>query len=315
MASGLIALLDDVAAIAKLAASTLDDVSAASAKAGAKAAGVVIDDAAVTPSYVVGLTPDRELPIIGKIVVGSLRNKLAILLPAALLLSAFAPWMLTPLLMIGGSYLCFEAAEKTWEALTGHHEDAETHVAQTDAVTLEKEQVRGAIRTDFILSGEIMAIALASVADQSLFNQALILAVVAVGITIGVYGVVALIVKMDDIGLHLVRREGAAAQSIGRGLISSMTILLRVLSVVGTAAMAWVGGGIVLHGMQQVGLPMLPDTAHDAAEWTGHLVPMFADAIAWLVAALLSGFFALLLGGIILIVHHLILRMSGKALH
>lgn len=315
MASGLIALLDDVAAIAKLAASTLDDVSAASAKAGAKAAGVVIDDAAVTPSYVVGLTPDRELPIIGKIVMGSLRNKLIILLPAALLLSAFAPWMLTPLLMIGGSYLCFEAAEKIWEALSGHHEDAETHVAHTDAVTLEKEQVTGAIRTDFILSGEIMAIALASVADQSLINQALILAVVAVGITIGVYGVVALIVKMDDIGLHLVRREGAAVQSIGRTLISGMTMLLRILSVVGTAAMAWVGGGIVLHGMQQVGFPMLPDAAHHAAEWVGHLVPMFAGVISWLISAMLAGLFAVFLGGIIVIVHPLILRMLGKAGH
>jgi predicted DNA repair protein MutK len=315
MASGLIALLDDVAAIAKLAAATVDDVAAASAKAGTKAAGVVIDDAAVTPGYVVGLTPDRELPIIGKITLGSLRNKLLILLPAALLMSTFAPWLLTPLLMIGGSYLCFEAAEKLWEALTGHGGDADLHVATTDPVTLEHEQVTGAIRTDFILSGEIMAIALAEVAEQSTINQGLILAIVAVVITVGVYGAVALIVKMDDIGLHLIRQGGRINQLVGNLLVSGMTRLLAILSVVGTAAMAWVGGGIVLHGMEQSGLASLPHALHHFAELVGHAVPLAETVLSWLAGAVLSGIFGVLLGAAIVAIHHAVIyvRRAGLA--
>ena len=206
MAAGLVALLDDIAALAKLAAASLDDVAGAAGRASAKAAGVVIDDAAVTPRYVVGLSPARELPIIGKIALGSLRNKLVFLLPAALLLAAFAPWAITPILMAGGAFLCFEAAEKVIEALSGTPHDA-TEVVTADAKELEERQVAGAIRTDLILSAEIMAIALSSLADQPLANQAIALAVVAVAITIGVYGVVALIVKMDDIGLALARRR------------------------------------------------------------------------------------------------------------
>lgn len=312
MASGLIALLDDVAAIAKLAATTVDDVAAASAKAGTKAAGVVIDDAAVTPGYVVGLTPDRELPIIGKITLGSLRNKLLILLPAALLMSAFAPWLLTPLLMIGGSYLCFEAAEKIWEALTGHGDDADIHVATTDPVTLEREQVSGAIRTDFILSGEIMAIALAEVADETTINQGLILALVAVVITVGVYGAVALIVKMDDIGLHLVRQGGRINRAVGNLLVSGMTWLLGVLSVVGTAAMAWVGGGIVIHGLEQSGFADLPHQLHHFAELAGRAVPFAEAALAWLASAVLSGIFGILLGMILVAIHHVMMYAQRR---
>jgi uncharacterized protein len=192
MASGLVALLDDVAAIAKLTAASLDDVAAAAGKAGTKAVGVVIDDTAVTPRYVVGLSPQRELPIIAKIALGSVRNKLLILLPIALLLSAFAPWALTPLLMVGGAYLAFEATEKIVEALAGHGDHAEEIATITDPKTLEDRQVAGAVRTDFILSAEIMAIALGELPALSIPMQAVALAAVALAITAGVYGVVAL---------------------------------------------------------------------------------------------------------------------------
>ena len=203
MPSGLIALLDDVAGIAKLAATSLDDVAAAAGKAGTKAAGVVIDDAAVTPNYVMGLAAERELPIIWKIAKGSVRNKLLFLLPAALLIAAFAPWLLPPLLMMGGAFLCFEAAEKLFEALHGGHDLAEEALATLDSTELENQKVSSAIRTDFILSGEIMAISLGTVADKPIWEQAIVLFVVAIAITAGVYGVVGLIVKMDDIGLNL----------------------------------------------------------------------------------------------------------------
>jgi len=215
MPGGLVALLDDIATIAKMAATSLDDVAGASAKATSKAAGVVIDDTAVTPNYVIGITPDRELPIIGKIALGSLRNKLIFLLPAAIALSALAPWAITPLLLAGGSYLCFEAGEKILEAVSGGHHEEKAE-AVTDPKELEKRQVTGAIRTDFILSGEIMAIALSTIEKQPLLTQALALAAVGVAITAGVYGVVAVIVKMDDIGLTLAKRQAATTRAIGR---------------------------------------------------------------------------------------------------
>src|SRR3712207_1508834 len=225
MPSGLVALLDDVASITKLAAASLDDIGAAAGKAGTKAAGVVVDDAAVTPRYVTGFTPDRELPIIFRIAKGSLRNKLIFLLPAAMLLSAFAPWAITPLLMLGGAYLCYEATEKIMEAVIGH----DAHVADvpvgTSPFELEQQKVSGAIRTDFILSAEIMAIALADVADRPLIIQGVVLAFVGIAITVAVYGVVGLIVKMDDIGLHLAKRRAAASQVLGRGLVVGMPIL------------------------------------------------------------------------------------------
>jgi len=240
MPSGLIALLDDVATIAKLAASSLDDVAGAAGKAGTKAAGVVIDDTAVTPRYVTGLSPERELPIIGKIAWGSLRNKIAILLPVALLLTAFAPFLVTPLLMLGGCYLAFEATEKILEKLLHEHEHEEQLVdSMGDPAELEKMQVKGAIRTDFILSAEIMAIALADVADRPLAIQAAALAIVGVAITVAVYGVVALIVKMDDIGLKLAERESPAAQRFGRMLVNAMPKVLTFLSTLGIIAMLW----------------------------------------------------------------------------
>ncbi|MCW6532150.1 DUF808 domain-containing protein [Sphingomonas lycopersici] len=304
MAAGLVALLDDIAALAKLAAASLDDVAGAAGRASAKAAGVVIDDAAVTPRYVVGLSPARELPIIGKIALGSLRNKLVFLLPAALLLAAFAPWAITPILMAGGAFLCFEAAEKVIEALSGAPHDATT-VVTADAQELEERQVAGAIRTDLILSAEIMAIALSSLADQPLVNQAIALAVVAVAITVGVYGVVALIVKMDDIGLALARRPGAALQKIGRGLVAAMPIVLSLISQIGVAAMLWVGGQIIVHGLEQFHLTPIPLWVHHAAEAARHAL---GGVAAWLVSAFLSGVVGLIVGGIIAGVLHLIPR-------
>ncbi|KTT68473.1 DUF808 domain-containing protein [Sphingomonas sanguinis] len=311
MAGGLVALLDDVAAIAKLAAASLDDVAGASARAGAKAAGVVIDDTAVTPRYVVGLAPQRELPIIGKIALGSLRNKLIFLLPAALLLRVFAPWAITPILMAGGAFLCFEASEKILETLTGGHEDA-AEAVPVDAKVLEDRQVSGAIRTDLILSGEIMAIALSELPDLSIGTQAIALALVGIAITIGVYGVVAAIVKMDDIGLHLARREGRAAQAIGRGLVKAMPLVLRVLAVVGTAAMVWVGGGIIVHGMEEFGLTTLPDLIHDTAHHAGEAMPVACGAVAWIIGAIGSAIVGLIVGAVIVGVLHLIPRRGAS---
>lgn len=307
MAGGLVALLDDIAAMAKLAAASLDDVAGAAGKAGAKAAGVVIDDTAVTPRYVVGLSPARELPIIWKIARGSLRNKLLFLLPAALVLSALAPWAITPILMAGGAFLCFEAAEKILGALTGHGHD-EGAAAVADAQELEERQVSGAVRTDLILSGEIMAIALAQLADQSLVNQAIALALVGVAITVGVYGVVALIVKMDDIGLHLARRPGAGTQAIGRGLVAAMPRVLSALSIIGTAAMLWVGGGIIVHGLETFGLATIPHAIHAAAEGAAHAVGVLPGVVAWLVGALGAAILGIVVGGIIAGALHLIPR-------
>jgi predicted DNA repair protein MutK len=302
MPSGLVALLDDVAGITKLAAASLDDVGAAAGKAGSKAIGVVVDDTAVTPRYVVGLSPQRELPIIAKIAAGSLRNKLLILLPAALILSAFAPWAITPLLMLGGAYLCFEGAEKVIEVLRGeaHGEEEETIL---DAAQLEQSKVGGAIRTDLILSAEIMAIALADVAGSPILNQAVVLAVVGIGITIGVYGVVGLIVKMDDIGLHLAERRAAGTRAIGRGLVKGMPLVMQWLSVIGTAAMIWVGGGILIHGLDSLGVHQPEGAIHHLAEQVAHVGGVGA-ILSWLVTAIASGLFGLALGAALATIVH-----------
>lgn len=309
MAGGLVALLDDIAALAKLAAASLDDVAGAAGKAGAKAAGVVIDDTAVTPRYVVGLTPDRELPIIGKIALGSIANKLLLILPLALLLSAFAPWALTPILMLGGTYLCFEAAEKILEALAGSHAE-EAVAAISDVKALEKRQVVGAIRTDLILSAEIMVIALAQLpADMAFVTRAGALVLVALAITIGVYGVVALIVKMDDIGLHLSRGEARGPMAaFGRGLVRAMPLLLSALSHIGVAAMVWVGGGILLHGMEEFGWSGLPHALHHGAELAGAAMGVVGGIVAWLVYALGSALIGLVVGGVVAGLLHLVPR-------
>ena len=295
MPSGLAALLDDIATITKMAAASLDDVAAAAGKASTKAAGVVIDDTAVTPQYVTGFTPDRELPIIWRITKGSLVNKLVFILPAALLLSAFLPWAITPILMVGGAYLCFEGAEKVWaefhEEVTGEGESLAEEVAVLTAVDHEKQMVAGAVRTDFILSAEIMAIALKEVAGTypSIWMQGGALIIVAIAITIAVYGFVGLIVKMDDIGLHMAKRQNGGAQALGRGLVLGMPKLLATLSIIGTAAMLWVGGQIIVHGFH----------IHPA-EWFG----LHEGALAWFTDAALCGAFGLMVGGIIVAIHH-----------
>lgn len=301
MPSGLIALLDDIATIAKLAATSLDDVAGAAGKATVKATGVVVDDTAVTPRYVIGLAPERELPIIGKIAWGSLRNKVLLLLPAALLLTAFAPFLTTPLLMIGGCYLAFEATEKILEKLLHEHEHEEQLVdAMCDPAELEKMQVKGAIRTDFILSAEIMAIALASLEHLTLLTTAIALLVVAVAITVGVYGLVALIVKLDDIGLHLARRSSRTARAVGNSLVRIVPKLLGGLSVIGTAAMLWVGGGILVHGLEELQLlEGVPNAIHDFAHLAGAHVGPAKAVVEWLVSALGGAVVGFLIGGLI----------------
>ena len=295
MPSGLAALLDDIATITKVAAASIDDVAAAAGKASTKAAGVVIDDTAVTPQYVTGFTPDRELPIIWRIAKGSLVNKLVFILPAALLLSYFAPWLITPILMIGGAYLCFEGAEKVIEKFRDATDDNEEtlaeEVAELSSADHEKTMVSGAVRTDFILSAEIMAIALKEVADTypGIGMQAAALFIVAIGITIAVYGVVGLIVKMDDIGLNMAQRKLGATRAMGRALVRGMPKLLSFLSIVGTAAMLWVGGQIIVHGF-----------GFHPAEWFG----LHEGALAWLVDAGLSGLAGLAVGAVIVALHH-----------
>lgn len=298
--SGLLALLDDVAAIAKVAAASVDDIAAAATKAGAKAAGVVIDDAAVTPKYVHGFSAERELPIIWRIALGSVRNKLIFLLPGLLALDWALPQAITPLLMLGGAYLCFEGAEKVLHALAPHADQgvAEDY-AQTDPAHLEEQKVAGAIKTDFILSAEIMTIALSTIESPSFWLQAVTLAIVGVMITVAVYGAVALIVKMDDVGLHLARRaHTGVGRGLGRGLVQAMPKVMAFLSTVGTAAMLWVGGSIVIHGLEVTHLWAWPyETIHHLAEEAAHLVPEGAQAaIAWGVTATLDGICGLALG-------------------
>ena len=304
MPSGLIALLDDVATIAKLAAASLDDVAGAAGKATTKATGVVIDDTAVTPRYVVGLAPERELPIIGKIALGSIRNKLFLLLPAALLLTAFAPFLITPLLMVGGAYLAFEATEKIAEKLLHDHQHEEELVdAMADPADLEALQVKGAVRTDLILSAEIMAIALASLEHLSMAMTAFALIAVAIAITAGVYGVVALIVKLDDIGLHLAKRQRGPAAAFGNALVHVVPKLLTVLAGVGTAAMLWVGGGILLHGLEEMHiLPQIPEAVHHLAQSAAAAVGAFGGFTQWLVNALGGAVAGLIIGGIIVVI-------------
>ncbi|WOK36219.1 DUF808 domain-containing protein [Sphingomonas sp. C3-2] len=302
MPSGLAALLDDVAAIAKVAAASLDDVTAAAGKAGTKAAGVVIDDTAVTPQYVTGFTPDRELPMIWRIALGSLRNKLLLLLPAAIALSMFAPWAITPILMVGGAYLCFEGAEKLIEAMGGGHGKDADEDGAGDPAHLEEQKVSGAIRTDLILSAEIMAITLAEVADRSLGMQIGVLAAVGIIITLAVYGVVAFIVKMDDIGLHFARKDGALIQATGRMLVRGMPHLLTTLSVVGLAAMIWVGGGFIVHGLGEFGLHGVEELIHGAQHHAAAAMPFAEGVVSWTVGAIGAGIVGLIVGLIVALV-------------
>ncbi len=295
--SGLLALLDDVAAIAKLAAAQLDDIAAQAAKAGTKAAGVVIDDAAVTPKYVTGLPAARELPIVWKIARASFFNKLVILLPAALLLNTFLPWMLTPLLMIGGAYLCFEGAEKIWHLIVPHVEHGPQEAETLDAAHLEEQRVKGAVKTDFILSAEIMTISLAAISADQIWVEALALAAVAIGITTLVYGAVAILVKADDAGLKMIQAGRlAVTRALGRRIVASMPSVMTLISTVGTAAMLWVGGSIIVHGIKDLGWPVLYDAIHHLAEVAASGIGTGQGFIGWAVTALVDGILGLLLG-------------------
>jgi len=315
MPSGLVALFDDVAVIARAAAASLDDIGAGVAKAGSKAAGVVIDDAAVTPSYVTDFTPDRELPVIWQITKGSLRNKLLLLLPVALLLSEFLPGAITPLLMLGGLYLSFEGAEKVVEKLGGAKHGETLEDRPTDVAAFEKTRISGAVRTDLILSAEIMAIALNEVADQTLLARAVTLALVGVVITVLVYGAVALIVKMDDLGLHLARRDNPGSQKLGRGMIKAMPKVLALLSTVGTVAMLWVGGGIMLHGLEELWFAGPAHFAHDLQHTVAHSTGAAGGALGWLTYAAISAVVGLVLGAVVAFVVHLVSAARAKGAH
>lgn len=308
MPTGLVALLDDVAAIAKVAAASVDDISAAAARAGTKSAGVVIDDAAVTPQYVTGFSPSRELPMIWKIAKGSIKNKLLFLLPAAVLLGQFAPFLIPIILILGGLFLCYEAAEKVLEWL--HVDETTKHdkPAIIEGHGREEEMVSGAIRTDFILSAEIMAIALSEVTDQVWWQQGIILALIGIVITVGVYGVVALIVKMDDVGLHLATENEGFVASFGRGLVAFMPKLLATISVIGTLAMAWVGGGLLVHNIAAVGW----HGPEHVIQWiliavVSQVPQTIASVLYSVLFAILSGVFGVAIGAVIApLVHKLI---------
>jgi uncharacterized protein len=306
MSGGLFALLDDIAVLAKAAAASIDDVGAAAGRASAKAAGVIVDDTAVTPRYVQGLSPTRELPIIKKIAVGSLRNKLLFILPAALLLSQFLPVALTPLLMIGGTYLCFEGVEKIWEKLSGHAESDAEAAHQQGQVANEDEITGSAIRTDFILSAEIMVISLNEVADEPFLSRAAILVVVALAITALVYGVVGLIVKMDDVGMHLSEGTSGIGQAVGRGLVRGMPALLTTLSIVGVAAMIWVGGHIILVGLDDLGLHAPYSWVHHAEEAVHDATGPLGGVLAWLTNTIGSAVLGLVVGAVVVAVMHVI---------
>lgn len=312
MAGGLVALLDDIAALARLAAASVDDVAAAAGRASAKAAGVVVDDAAVTPRYVHGVDPQRELSIIGRIAKGSLRNKLLFILPGLLVLSQFLPWVLTPLLMVGGAYLCFEGAEKIWHVLNPHHEP-KTEPSTIKGPEAEKQVVSGAIRTDFILSTEIMVISLNEVADEPLLSRAVILVVVALGITALVYGVVALIVRMDDVGVGLAARPSRLAQRFGTLLVKAMPRVLQTLSVVGIAAMLWVGGHIILVGTDDLGWHTLHDVVHDLEHRIAELVSVGDAALAWGVDTAASALLGLIVGAVAVTLVEGVTRLRGGA--
>lgn len=315
MSAGLFGLLDDVAAIAKLAAASVDDVGAAAGRATTKAAGVVVDDTAVTPQYVHGLAADRELPIVKRIAFGSIRNKLVFIIPVALVLSQFLPDALPIILMIGGTYLAFEGAEKVWERFS-HHDD---HVGDLPTPSVEvgpeaeKKMIAGAVRTDLILSAEIMVIALDEVIDEGFWARLAILVVVAFVITIAVYGVVALIVKMDDAGLLLTQRSSSFAQRFGHGLVSAMPRLLAVISLVGTVAMLWVGGHILLVNVHEVGwwdapYELVHDLEHQVEEATGAL----GSALAWTTNTAISAVIGLVVGAVVVVVTHLLPRRRAS---
>jgi predicted DNA repair protein MutK len=312
MPSGLVALLDDVALIARAAAASADDIAVAASKAGSKTAGVVIDDAAVTPSYVTGLTPARELPIIWAITKGSLFNKLVILLPGAILLSEFLPWLIIWVLMLGGAFLCYEGAEKVLEKLGGAKHGKTVDDVIDDPVAFEKKRIAGAVRTDLILSAEIMAITLNELDLASWWERGLALALVAVIVTVVVYGAVALIVKMDDVGLRMLREsEVTNVRRLGVFLLRAMPKLLIALSFIGTIAMLWVGGGIIVHGTHEVGFDLLYDLAHGAEYAVAGVAGALSGIAGWVAYAAVSAVIGLALGAVIAFILHKVIGYEG----
>ena len=311
MAGGLVGLLDDVAALAKLAAASVDDVGMAAGRASVKAAGVVVDDAAVTPAYVRGLAADRELPIIKRIAIGSLRNKLLIILPVALLLSSIAPTLVEIILMFGGCFLAYEGAHKVLHALRKDDRDHEVPAA-LQGPEAESTTIAGAIRTDFILSAEIMVISLKEVLDEPLVSRGVILALVGLLITVAVYGVVALIVKMDDIGLRMAQRPSRRSQRVGGLLVAGMPKLLAWLSVIGTAAMLWVGGHILLVGFDELGWEWPYHLVHDL-EHAVDGVAGIGGVLAWVVNTLCSAVVGFVVGFVIATVVERLPRRRGAA--
>ncbi len=317
MASSLLLLIDDIAAVlddvavmtkvaAKKSAAMADDVAVLTKLSAKKTAGVLGDDLALNAQQVTGVSANRELPVVWAVAKGSMVNKL-ILVPAALAISAFAPWAVTPLLMAGGAFLCFEGFEKVAHKFL-HKEEADAHTAELKAAmadpnidlqALEKDKVKGAVRTDFILSAEIIAITLGTVAGQDFWTQLSVLAGIAVIMTVGVYGLVAGIVKLDDLGLYLSQKASSTAQAIGRGILWLAPWLMKFLSVAGTAAMFLVGGGIIVHG--------IPYLHHLVQDWMAA-----AGGIGWLLEMLANAVVGIVTGGIVVTVVTLVQKMRGK---
>ena len=299
--ANLLALLDDITTV-------LDDVAVLSKVAAKKTAGVLGDDLALNAQQVTGVTADRELPVVWAVFKGSVLNKV-ILVPAALAISAFIPWAVVPLLMVGGAFLCFEGAEKLVHKFLhskqeddAHHDELTTALSDpsVDLVAFEKEKIKGAVRTDFILSAEIVAITLGTVSSQPFMTQVVVVSGIAAVMTIGVYGLVGGIVKLDDLGLYMTKRAGAATQAIGRAILAAAPWLMKFLSVAGTAAMFLVGGGILVHGV-----PAL----HHAVQ---HVVEAAGGSVGWLVEALANAAVGVVAGGIVVAVVTVVSKLRKR---
>ncbi|WP_273725069.1 DUF808 domain-containing protein [Brucella gallinifaecis] len=302
--SGLLALLDDVAAITKIAAASVDDISANAARAGTKTLGVIIDDAAVTPKYVVGISASRELPLIGRIALGSLRNK-AFLIPALLVLDYYLPVAVTVLLMLGGAYLCYEGAEKIWhKIMPAQSHKNEQSEEPNDPTMLEESRVSGAVKTDFILSAEIMTLALSMIESRSLWVELITLCLVGIMVTVLVYGVVAVIVKLDDFGVLLAKKgHFDATRSFGRWIVRSVPNLLWLLTVIGTAAMLWVGGNIFIHGMHELGIHAPFRIIQALATMIAAKVSSgLSGSVTWFITALADGVLGFSLGSLLILI-------------
>lgn len=299
--SSLLTLIDDIASL-------LDDVSLMTKMAAKKTAGVLGDDLALNAQQVTGVKADRELSVVWAVAKGSLINK-AILVPLALLISAFAPWAITPLLMVGGAYLCYEGFEKVFHSLThkkGEGEHSEPLNLNEDVAAFEQRKVKGAVRTDFVLSAEIIAITLGTVAAASFSQQVIVLCGIAIVMTVGVYGIVAGIVKLDDLGLYLSRKTSSLAQAVGRAIVGAAPYLMKTLSIVGTIAMFMVGGGILTHG--------LPSVHHLFEDWASHItvMPSFDHIVQGVVPSLLNVAFGFVAGGVVLLLVSTLGAIRGR---